>query len=653
MIDLQRVAEMERALHGVLARAMDPGSNLPIDQWAEQNLSLSGRLTLQPGPLRLDRTPYVRGPLRAAQMSRYSQLMLDWAAQTAKTLVLEILMAHDVDQSPCEAMYAGPNRKFTHTRSTLHLQPFFRDCPILRSHITPRKSDMQTFLYSFDTMTLRLTWSGSPAGVAGEPVQKVYRDESAKWKSRDKDEAHPYNLIARRILSFDVFGRLVDASTPSTKEHPFWQDFSRSTWHRYWVPCPHCGKPGQVADVPLLVTDCDVAELNRKLAAAGYQVLTWGQFRGFTGERDPEKIKAVTYYECEHCKKAIDHSRILQMTLAGKWVPQNPTSSCAGFQLPSWYRNLSTTSFGAVAKRFIEAQGFPEQLRDVINSDFAEPFEDVGQAKTEKEILSHKRDYAPDTLPFIPLGIFLTADVREPEIHYVIRAWGEHETSALLSYGVLQRDKRPEIAGHEATGQSLAALDPLREKTFTGPDGQIYGVNLVGIDSGYDEAEVYAYCRTRPGCLALKGADEMTDVVRYSRPEKDPATKRPREDSCYLVVYKAGYYMDCLAGKWNITAGNPGEWMLHAETGEDYARQLTADRKVEVKNKFRTIGFKWKTFHKNNHLGDCEKEQIVLARHANIRDLKVSTGAQPPPQPKRATTVMGRDTNIFSSRFRR
>jgi asparagine synthetase B (glutamine-hydrolysing) len=28
------------------------------------------------------------------------------------------------------------------------------------------------------------------------------------------------------------------------------------------------------------------------------------------------------------------------------------------------------------------------------------------------------------------------------------------------------------------------------------------------------------------------------------------------------------------------------------------------------------------TFYKDNHWGDCEKEQIVLARHANIRDQK-------------------------------
>lgn len=657
----QDEAAADALLRAILSRAADPGDRLPVDQWAEGRLTLSRRVTSKPGPVRLQHTPYMRGPLLAWTTPRYSRVLCVWGAQTGKTLTMQIVIGYDIDQDPGPGMVVYPDQHSAKKRSRKHLRTLIEDSEILRRHKSARADDMQTYEYALDTMTLNVGWAGSASVLASEPLRKLYRDEIGKWRRRDKDEGDPLLLSQRRILSYGSLGKVYDATTPSTKQRPGWEDLAGkpevpgtgSTFHEYWVPCPHCGKPADVVDVPYLVTDGDLAAIRSRMSAAGYQVLTWGQFRGWHGAASPAAGGRATYYECEHCKGRVEDRDKPAMTAAGKWVPRVLDRETAGFHLPSWYRCLPTTSFGAVARRFLEAQGDPEKMQDWMNSDCAEGWEEMGVQRSTDEVLQARRDYAPDTIPFRPLAIVLTADFRAPEIHYVVRAWSEHETSALLRYGVLPRTSKFD----PATGVAVPELDPIRALTFRGPDG-VYGVTLEMDDSGWQpEGEIYARCRRWPATVSSKGEETQRQPIQYSRPEKIPGTSTQDPNSIWLVTYQPSVFKEALMAKMAVKRGDPGEWMLHGETGMDYALQVTAERKIETKNKYGRLVWKWKQFAKANHWLDCETMQIVAARFLGVRDMRLEPDAPAATEaPAAAATdaeAFGREVGGFVQRMRR
>lgn len=247
--------ESERVLTSLLARLVDPGERCTVDVWAEGKIQISGRGNRYSGPLQLARTPYMRGPLIAYTCARYRRIILVWGAQTGKTLCMQITIGYDIDQDPGPEMIVYPDKNTAKRRSRNHIRRLIDETPALQRHRTHKEDDLQTFEYALDRMTINLAWAGSANVLASEPVRYLKRDEIAKMKHTDKSEAHPLELSARRTVSFDYLAKIFDATTPALVGMPGDKDLKESTFHEYWVPCPRCGKPDQVKDVPWVVVN--------------------------------------------------------------------------------------------------------------------------------------------------------------------------------------------------------------------------------------------------------------------------------------------------------------------------------------------------------------------------------------------------------------
>lgn len=647
-------ASSELVLNAILAKAFDPGEAMRIDVWAEKSISLppeEGRLS---GRFSFSNTPYMRGALILAAHSRYRRTMFLWGAQTGKTLAVLIYIAYIIAQRPARTLYVGPDKKFVKIKSRSHFQPFIRVNPVLQQHTTGRREDIQNFEMRFDRMALTFGWAGSPSTLAGESVQDLARDEIGKFKQRDKDEGDPLDLSARRIIAFGELGHIFDVTTPSTTEHESWADYQKSSCHHRWIPCPHCGKPDDVADIVDPVIDCDVEQVHARLKAAGYQVLEFAQVKGFSGLRKSEEIKRAAYYECAYCRQRIDHRLVIQQDLLGKWVPNVSGCEIAGLRLPSWYRGITTMSFAEAAARFINTLGKPEKLKEWKTHDEAVAYEDQGEVKTVGQILALKRDYPPGHIPFIPLAVLMAVDVRSPELHVEIKAFGEYETTALLRYDITPRLPMGAQVDTEPTGETLAGLDHFLDLTFPGPDGRQYGVDLCGIDSGWDADEVYAFCRKRRGCVALKAEYGQIDTIRYSRPDKMPGTTQERPDSCYLFAWQHKYFADIWSAKLKVTKGSPGEVMLHRDTGEDYGIHQSSEAKKTKRQKNGRFTLEWVrvTGSPPNHFLDTSRMLIVLSRYLQIPDKRlppelqaVQEHVEPP------ASILHRDFSNFTGRL--
>lgn len=650
MIELNPTDPAEPQLWDVLARVIDPGEAMPPDVWAEKHITLSPRETRFSGPLRLDRTPYMRGPLRALVHPKYRRILLAWGGQLGKTTAMQLAFAYVVDQDPGPAMMAFPNRNFAKRRSRTHIQPMITSNPSLARRVSARSDALQNFQFTFDRMSVNLAWAGSSAVLASEPIRWLFRDEIDKWKHVDRDEGHPVDLSEVRTTSYAELARIIDGSTPGLKTGKVCEALDAGTHHQLFVPCQHCGKPEQLADIDIIEHQRTQDELAERLKAAGYQVLKHSQFTGFEDLTDPDEIRKRTVYQCEHCQKTFDFSAIRTIVPKGKWIPKRANTSLCSMQLPRWYRDLDSCSFGECQAAFIASKSDPIKLQNWINSYAAEGWEEMGAERSQDEIREHCRAYAWQTCPFVPLFIIATVDLRASEIHVIVRAWTYHETSALLGHYLLPRLSKYDPT-QPPTGASLANLDAILEKTFTGPHGEQYGVTLTAIDSGYDTDEVYEYCRTRANCVAMKGDEKLSLTLGVSKPMKTPGTNEPAPDSPFLITFQSNYFSDVLHYRLNVSPGAPGDWQLPTEVSDDYVKHMISERKILVVKKFGRPELRWKMFGRANHWRDCEKMQMAIARYLDIRSMvpKTETTADA----AAPASFINRDTSDFVKRFQR
>ena len=588
--------------------------------WAENHLEIPEGSSRFSGKFRFGINPYMRGPLIAWASGHFPEVWLVWGAQTGKTLAMQIAIAYVIDQIPGPLMVTYPDQATAKKRSDNHLRPFLTLMEYMRRNCTGREDDVSTFNMKFLKAILRIGWAGSGSSMAAESIQYGFGDEAAKWERRDKKEAHPLKLFQRRLIGFGDAARAMYCTTPNTEDRPGWRDLENSTFHECFIPCPHCGKTKLVEHLPELVVDQSQEELKPLLKKAGYQTLRWGNFEGFTGEHDPEKVENLTVYVCERCGKRISNASKVDMLNDLRWIPRYPGRRRAGFHLPSWYSRM--VEFGHVARRFIESKSDPEQFQDWVNSDCAEPFREQGIKKTKDEILAHVRDYPSGTIPFVPVLISLTVDVQEDEFYYVFGAWGENETFAVIKYGMLPRLGRKERKKAELD-TSFDIFNEVMGRTFFGPNGLEYPLDFAGYDSGFDEVQVYSFVKRYPHAAAMHGQDAQKAILNYSRPESTTmpnGQKRSDPDSANLISWNTNYFRNLLSMRLEVPAGDPGSFSLPADTEDEFAYQMCG--MIKKKQRGRWI---WAKAHRE-HYFDCIVMQYVIAKMLEVKDMKV----QPP-----------------------
>lgn len=617
----------EADLWELLAAAVHPGDRLPPAAWAEGRIYLSQRVTPYWGPLSLDHSPYLRGLLDAFLCPQYREYWLVLAAQVGKSTVEKILVGYMIDQDPGPAMIVYPDMHDAKRKSRKHLQTMVRDTPDLARHMTGRAADIQNFELTLEPMTVLVGWAGSATVLSGEPIRYAIGDEAAKWVQRDSKEAHPVVLLKRRTNFYGELAKLIFVTTPNLEENHGWKDLTQSTWHENWVPCPACGDPRAVADVPHLVTDptIDVAELTGALRAAGYQRMEWEQITGWGTERDPDKVRKLAYLECAYCKARIDdQARKEFMVPQGKWVPRYPERQVFGANMPSWYS--LRVNVGEVAERFYRSLGDPGDMQDWTNADRARPWVEMGQQANEDEIRAHDGGFPARVVPWRPLAIVATADIGDDEIWYTVVAFGLQEAPAVIDHGMLPRLKQERDPEDETPDESLNVLDRVLGRTYRDVDDREYGIDVAGVDAGYDTAAVYGFCRGRPNCFPVMGADNQKVPLQFSRPETiamPDGTKKPDPNSVYLLTLSTRFFRDLLVAKQAVKMEDPGAFWLNQEAAADdeFVYHLTGEIKVKEKEKksgrYRWV---WKRVHRN-HYNDCLVYSLALARFLGVRDM--------------------------------
>ena len=106
-----------------------------------------------------------------------------------------------------------------------------------------------------------------------------------------------------------------------------------------------------------------------------------------------------------------------------------------------------------------------------------------------------------------------------------------------------------------------------------------------------------------------------------------------------LVLVDTGKYKDMIAGRMQKKNGS-GSWMVYQGCDREYAEQVTAEHKVNVKMGNGKVKQEWqqKTSHADNHYLDCEVYATAAADILGVRTLHLNE-IQENGQPKKQETT--------------
>lgn len=579
-----------RALQSLL-----PPEDLNVSQWAEKYRMLDSKTSALPGPWRNSMTPYLVGVMDALGDYETEEIVLCKSAQLGGTEAILNALGYIIQQDPSPTMVVYPSDVLAESISKNRIVPMVQASPSLRERYQPFES--KKLELQFDGMYLSLVGSNSPSNLASKAIRFLFLDEVDKYPGASAKEADPIALARERTKTFGN-RKIFITSTPTITTGHVWKALQNCDIEKhYFVPCPHCG---------------EMIELK------------WSNVKFPDGEGLSYADRAeAAHYVCPECKGIITDQHKGQMLRLGEWraVKQN---SPYGRKLGFWINTLYSpfVRFADVAREFLASKDDSEKLQNFVNSWLAEPWEDTKLKTSAGLVMERQTDLGEGIVPAWAKLLTAGVDVQENCVYWTIRAWGNHITSQNIAHG-----------------QAVSLRDLERVMNFSYPredGGPPVVVNLCLIDSGFEADMVYDFCAANSEwALPSKGSSAaMYTHYRISKVNK-PTSRAYGMD---LVVVDTGKYKDMIAGRMRKKLDEKGRWTVYAGCDMEYAEQVTAEHKVNVKKGGRTVP-QWvqKHSHGDNHYLDCEVYALAAADILNVRYLQLdeeeAEGPAPDPAP--------------------
>lgn len=558
-----------------------PPENITVSEWADKYRMLDARSSAMPGPWRTDHTPYLRGVMDEFNNYETEEIIFVKPTQVGGTECLQNMVGYIIQQDPAPTMIVYPTDKLAESISENRLQPMLKASPGLRSKFI--KSDSSKLELQFDGMYLTLAGSNSPSSLASKAIRYLFLDEVDKYPGASKKEADPISLARERTKTFHN-RKIFITSTPTLRDGHIWKAKEEADIEKhYFVPCPHCGE---------------------------YIELALKQIRFPKGENLSYTDRAeFATYVCQECGCIITDRNKPDMLKLGEWRIVKENTKFAR-KVAFWMNTLYSpfVRFSEVAREFLESHEDPDKLQNFANSWLAEPWEDT-KLKTDADlVLERQTDVEEFIVPEWAKVLTAGVDVQETCFYWTIRAWGDYFTSQNIAHG---------------QAYSFQEVERIMNLSYLMPDSTPLVVALALIDSGNDTDRVYDFCANNSEwALPSKGASNtMLTHYKLSKVNKTDS----RAYGMNLVLVDTGKYKDMIAGRMRKDNGS-GAWMVYQGCDEDYANQVTAEHKVNVKIGAGKSRLEWvpKSSHVDNHYLDCEVYAFCAADILGVRTMHLS-----------------------------
>lgn len=555
---------------------LKPPEQLTVSEWAEEYRMLDEKSAAMPGPWSNDVTPYLVGVMDEFNNYETEKIVFVKPTQIGGTEALHNMIGYIVAQDPAPTMVVYPTETLAKSVSENRLQPMLKATPELKNKFD---ENSQLLELQFDGMYLTLAGSNSPSGLASKPIRFLMMDEVDKYPGASTKEADPIKLATERTKTFHN-KKIYVTSTPTLKTGHIWKEKENADIEKhYFVPCPHCGE---------------------------YIELKWSQIR-FPDDETLSYIDRAEFanYICQECGCVITDNDKHQMIKQGEWrIVRHNTKFVRNVAF--WINTLYSpfVRFSDIAKEFLTTKDDPEAFQNFVNSWLAEPWEDT-KLKTNAELVLERQTEVPQLV--VPEWAKLLTggvDVQENCLYWTIRAWGDFLTSQNIAHG---------------QALSFEEINRVMNLEYTTESGVSMVVNLTLIDSGDQTDMVYDFCAyNSEWALPVKGASHG-QLSHYKLSKVNKADSKAY--GMNLVLVDGGKYKDMIAGRMRKPNGR-GAWMVYDGCDMEYATQVTAEHKVNVKSG-NTVKQVWqlKSSHADNHYLDTEVYALAAADILGVRTL--------------------------------
>lgn len=575
--------------------ALQPPENLTVSEWAEQYRILDLKSASITGPWHNDKTPYLVGIMDELCNYETEEVIFCKPSQVGGTESILNCLGWIIQQDPSPTLVVYPSDTLGESIKKNRIDPMLNASPTLRRRYHESESSLSEL--QFDGMYLVLVGSNSPSQLASRPIRFLFLDEVDKYPGASKKESDPISLARERTKTFRN-RKIFMTSTPTLKTGHIWKAMEAADQIRhYFVPCPHCGK---------------------------YIELKWAQIK-FPDEEGMSYADRAEFavYACQECGGVITDQHKPDMLRFGEWRTVSESTKFPR-KIAFWINTLYSpfVRFAEVAKEFLASKDDPERFQNFTNSWLAEPWEDTKLKTNADTVMDRQTDLPEFTVPSWAKILTAGIDVQETSVYYSIRAWGNYLTSQKITSG--QAYSFAEI-------ERIMNLQYIKAET-----GEQMVVSLALMDSGDNTDLVYDFCADNSDwVLPSKGASHPMDThFRLSKVNKVDS----KAYGMQLVIIDTGKYKDMIAGRMRKKNGT-GSWMVHKDCDRDYAEQVTAEHKVNVKVGQRVVQ-QWvlKSSHADNHYLDCEvyamcAADMLGARTFHLEEVELPARTEPPQNP--------------------
>lgn len=572
-------------------RQLQPPENLSVSEWAEKYRMLDSKTSAMPGPWRNDKTPYLREVMDELLNYETEEIIFCKCTQIGGTEAMQNMLGYVIQQDPAPTMVVYPTDVLADSISKNRIQPMIRSCRTLRELYDENNSSKLEM--QFAGMYLTLAGSNSPASLASKAIKYLMLDEVDKYPGASKKEADPISLARERTKTF-ANRKIYMTSTPTLRTSHIWKALeSADVEKHYFVPCPHCG---------------EMIELK-------FKQIKWPEREDMTYSDRAE----LAVYVCQECGSVVtDHDKD-RMLRYGEWrAVREEARSCR--KVAFWINTLYSpfVRFSDVAKEFLDSKDDPEKLQNFVNSWLAEPWEDTKLKTSADTVMERQTEVAPYIVPSWAKMLTGGVDVQETSLYWTIRAWGNYITSQNIAHG------------QALSFQEVERIMNLAYEREDGGEPMIVALCL--IDSGYDADSTYDFCVTNSDwALPVKGSSNpMMSHYKLSKINRPDS----RAYGMNLVLTDGDKYKDMIAARMRKENGS-GAWMVYRGCDEEYAEQVTAEQKVNIKVGNRIVQrWKPKRSHADNHYLDAEVYALAAADIMGVRSLHLDDAREEIPQKK-------------------
>ena len=555
---------------------MLPPEQITVSEWAGKYRMLDSKSSAIPGPWNNDITPYLTGVMDEFNNYETSKIIFVKPTQVGGTEALQNMIGYIVMQDPAPTMIVYPTETLAKSISENRLQPMLRATPELARRFD---ENSQLLELQFDGMYLTLAGSNSPSGLASKPIRFVLMDEVDKYPGTSGKEADPIKLATERTKTFHD-KKIYITSTPTLKTGHIWKEKESADIEKhYFVPCPHCG---------------EYIELK-------FSNIRFPDEEGMTYA---DRAEFATYI-CQECGCAITDADKNNMIRHGEWrIVRHNTQYVRSVAF--WINTLYSpfVRWADIVKEFLTTKDDPDLFQNFVNSWLAEPWEDTKLKTSAELVLERQTDLPEYVVPSWAKILTGGVDVQETSLYWSIRAWGDYLTSQNIAHGQVL---------------SFNDIDNIMNAEYLNENGEPMIVNLCLVDSGDQTDIVYDFCATHSDyALPVKGSSHA-QLSNYKLSKINRTDSRAMGTT--LVLVDSGAYKDMIAGRMQRDNGR-GSWMVYSGCDMEYAKQVTAEHKVNVKHG-NTVKKVWqlKTSHADNHYLDTEVYNAAAADILGVRQL--------------------------------